>query len=1202
MPLPSNYNPKEFEPKIYTKWEDGRVGSPEEQARRQGHEVAESTEPTKYLIFDFDGVLGDTWEALVQSTNLDSKHPSLEYTTQSLIEHFETPKFARSREVSEEELSKEIAWHKDFSLLINKIGFKLFDGFVSEIKKLQNTKLAVVSSGSQYIVKPALTNSGLDFTHILCFEDHQSKEEKIERICKDWGVEVKEIYYFTDTKADVLELERSLDKTKIVGCSWDFHGYDRLNEVLPGQQILKEFGNIQGIWEMEKKQKILFATTNQSKINRLIELTASLPIHILTLKDLDYIIPEPEEIGQDMRENALVKARHYWLNLKEKIPVITEDQGIFFDDVEEKEQPGKDIKDKVKAKYDQATDENIIKFYIELANKYGGELQQNFYYTFGFFDGQNELFDGFKLQTLLVSRPLDHWPINYPLGAITKILVKGKLTYWSDVSDSEMLDFYVEQGLQSFLQNFITSSLFLAFQIARNGPPTFTILMPPPNLTGILHAGHSLGHYIMDTLTRIHRQKGHKSLWYPGVDHAGIQLEGVIDKLIKQGEFKAEIENSFTENKSNSKVALPEDHSLWPAFLKKHKPKLWLELAWTKANGWRSGIEAQSVILGDTPDYTRSLFTLDERANKMVNYAFVKYWQDNLLYKSSYLINWSVGLQTALSDVQGDIEYENRIDPFVTFEYEAKRFELKSPESLSDVDLKSFLEIYLKPCSLWPRLELGTVRIETKFTDLAVAMHPEKFPLYFNLEMFETQKTGFSKELAEQFIELIRQDKVRVYYYLPPVKSGELQLVITPKVDPNFGTGILKITPGHDIFDYELYHELVKQGILEGDRVQTSIGRDGKLSEVCGEYAGLRVEQGRLAVIKILALTGYISVKAEFKGRAKEILTRVKNDLENESFDPRNYSYQEGQKFLRQLIGPELAIDWDYSHNVAICERSKTVIEPLISEEFFLSYHRQYTPSANAEVINNSPKTLQQLGLEGIAETSFFSEDFRERAVNFVENIKDWCISRDLVWGHRMPVWYCENCNPSRKFGSPEDKIQGLVVVEEKPAVCPDCGSDRLVQEVKILDTWFSSGLWPLTTLDFYQHLHGETSDFATYFPTQVLLSAREIFYIWIVRMIMLSKYFTGKTPFQNVVIHPTVLDEHGRKMSKSLKNGLDPIGAIEKYSSDSLRMAMLGGMIPNRNFRLGGSIADKSCEKYRNFGNKVWNVARFLESKEKVS
>jgi HAD superfamily hydrolase (TIGR01509 family) len=842
---------------------------------------------------------------------------------------------------------------------------------------------------------------------------------------------------------------------------------------------------------------------------------------------------------------------------------------------------------------------------------------------------------------------------------------------------------------------------------------TYTNLMPPPNLTGDLHAGHAFGHYLMDTLTRIHRQKGEKSLWLPGVDHAGIQLEGVIDKAIKAGEFDEELKD--VQN-------LPENKEDIPKFLKKNHTEKWLELAWKKANEWRDNQAKQSSILGDIPDHSRNLFTLDKQAVDTVNFAFKKYYEDGLIYKKSYLINWSVGLQTALSDVPEDIGYEKRKDPFVTFEYRLFKKQ--------DVEYTSLNENIL----------VSTVRPETIFADEAVAVHPE----IINPKLEELVKN-------------------RALYAQIPLTNKFIPVILALEVERDFGTGALKITPAHDLTDYNIFNKYL------GGEFEQAVGRDGRLTEICGEFAGMTVMEGRKAVIDKLIETGYVPNKLDDEGNETE----------------------------------EDQIDWNYEHNVTICERSKTVVEPLISEEFFLGYDREFVnphksgtkkeiknlvfdlgdvvfwerkhfiaqhleekyslvegvdynfrevesqahfteaspytidfwqtfakhfishqvdpellleifiyrndnphvyeqterfiktqkaegkkiyyltnrheesmlglkkqeilgffdgglgdyeigiskpdkriyqifiekfnlnpaecvfvddrfenietaQKLNFETIHFNPKntdldkelhgietgkyytTLQDLGIEGVEETNYYPNSFQKLGVDYVSHIKDWCISRDLVWGHKMPIWYNLELNPEKKFYTniellEHPELQNHIKIQpDKPTE-----SGNWVQEEKILDTWFSSCLWPLSTLDYVGHVQGKATDFDTFYPTQDMVTAREIFYAWIVRMTVLGKYFTGKIPFQNVVITPTIQDEQGKKMSKSLKNGLGAVQAIERFSSDSLRMAMLGGMIPNRNMRLGGALADRLMEKYRNFGNKVWNITRFLESKE---
>ena len=491
---------------------------------------------------------------------------------------------------------------------------------------------------------------------------------------------------------------------------------------------------------------------------------------------------------------------------------------------------------------------------------------------------------------------------------------------------------------------------------------SYTILMPPPNLTGDLHAGHAFGHYLMDTLTRLHRQKGKQSLWCPGVDHAGIQMEGVITKILqRQGKKKQDLSDQE-----------------------------FLDFTYSKAMEWRDNISQQSSILGDSPDYKRNLFTLDDSAKDMVNLAFEKYWQDDLIYKGAYLVNWSTGLQTALSDVTGEIEYQKKIDPFVNFLYQAKHYQILDQDLQidSEVDsknnlqtgspidpkidpktnpktsrhtnlktneltnsqtwdkLKQFAKDYLKPCQDWPKLEVGTVRIETKSADVAVAMHPSKFDQYFNLSIFKTEDKGFDLELAELFLQKIKNYQVQIWYHLPSLAGQDLKLVFSQKVDPKFGTGILKITPGHDIFDYQLYQEFVATKILSLQKIQTAVDRQGKLTQITGEFAGMSVQKARPLIIQKLISTGYIPKKSSSSESIDEgkATNKATNEATNKAtdFNPEQFAQmpvQDQYVYLAQAY-PEYKIDWKYEHNVAICERSKTVIEPLISEEFFVDYHK----------------------------------------------------------------------------------------------------------------------------------------------------------------------------------------------------------------------------------------------------------------------
>ncbi len=711
---------------------------------------------------------------------------------------------------------------------------------------------------------------------------------------------------------------------------------------------------------------------------------------------------------------------------------------------------------------------------------------------------------------------------------------------------------------------------------------THSILMPPPNLTGDLHAGHAFQHYLMDTLSRYERMNGRRNLWFPGVDHAGLQLEGVIDGLIIKGEFDTEI-NKLVDGINNESIEeiktilASKDKSQLPLLLKQYLPSLWLDCAWTKVNMWRDNQKNQSAVLGDTPDYSRQLFTLDKKASDMVNFAFREYWEDSLMYKNSYLINWSVGLQTALSDVSGDTDFLTRKDPFINFIY---KFESIKSIIKTNSDIHQLEDYFVNN-----PIEVATVRPETIHGDMGIAIHPE----IFRAKLLDF---GIDKGQVESLISDIVSKDLIVNFGIKELGVVGVQLIISEKVDKDFGTGALKITPASDLTDFDIW-----VNDFEGGEFVSAINKQGLLTESCGPYSGQDRFQARANIIYDLCKAGYVPLKEGFASGPTL-----------ESF---NYTdYDKSIEVLKEQLAV-FQINFDYEHNVTICERSKTIVEPLISDEFFIGVARKSV---------NTGLTLQEHALEGIGEVSFYPFEYQDRARNFIHTLKDWCISRNLLWGHQFPVWYNLAENPDRVFYSyqdwkSDDEVKNKIFIGDEIQLKEYINENNYspsswVQEEKRLDTWFSSSLWPLTTFGYKEYMNGNKSnDFGTFYPTSTMVTAKEIFNIWICRMIMLSKYFTSKLentdnlynkiPFKDLIIHPTILDDQGKKMSKSLGNGMDPVKQIDKYSSDALRMAMMSGMIPGRNMRLGGNLADKVCEKYRNFGNKVWNIVRFLETKE---
>ncbi len=898
----------------------------------------------------------------------------------------------------------------------------------------------------------------------------------------------------------------------------------------------------------------------------------------------------------------------------------------------------------------------------------------------------------------------------------------------------------------------------------------YTIIAPPPNLTGELHAGHAFEHYLMDTLARIARQKGLSTLYYPGVDHAGIQLEGVINKLVNNGEFDSVLEKEYSEVLKQPK----EDKG---NFLKKNKADLWLKLAWQKADEWRIKQREQAEILGETPDFDKLMFTLDDESKDMVDYAFRKYWEDGLIYKDSYLINWSVGLQTALSDVPEDIGRLEVNDPFIHYRYDLQSvlpiFPFSEPNNEFYEKYKPYIYDALSS------LVIGTVRVETAIASKQLMAHSSAIRNLF------LQKTNLELVEINQIIDVIINSHITIKYQIPVLGLREVILYIEDSLEEGFGTGIMKCTPAHDAIDYNLAR---MHGIYNFPMV---INKQGKLTDVNGEYSQMDVYQARIKIIYQLLNAGYVS-------KTDHTLEGSLEDFNEEKF--LSLKYRDGINYLKQFYS-NYQVDWDYKHNVTICERSKTIVEPLVSEEFFLDYYKPFThrPIRNfvandwletkletenlilrvvdstdssslqvsmspldadlvvSEVFKNEeeardwienrrieannhsrlalalinkqtsdfcgyvsirsedgvykfsiwvvekfrglglateameglmnwsfenlptdklhyevksynansialavklgfvkkigdegektydqtdkngkisqqiyyvyviqkPKTtLQKLTLDSIQEVKYYPEDYKERGQKYFEGIKNWCISRDLIWGHKMPIWYNLDLNPEKRFYSIKELKQNpelgkhLQISANKPNL-----PGEWVQEVKILDTWFSSTLWPLATLRYPNFIRNlkknlvsnnsffdffvqnkeveEIEYFSTNYPTQIMTSAWEIFYAWILRMQMTGKYFTGQVPFNDYLCHPWILDEKGKKMSKSLGNGFDPVEQINKYSSDTVRLVMLSGMIPGKNMRLGGSILDNSCIKYRNFGNKLWNIARFLATKK---
>ncbi len=567
--------------------------------------------------------------------------------------------------------------------------------------------------------------------------------------------------------------------------------------------------------------------------------------------------------------------------------------------------------------------------------------------------------------------------------------------------------------------------------------PPYSLLIPPPNLTGELHLGHAMQHSILDAIARFKRMQGFDVLLLPGVDHAGIQFEAAFEKKLAK------------EDLSKRKLGREE----------------WLKKAWQFKEEIYNSVSSTWRVMGLSADWSREVFTLEPKLQQAVLKEFQTFWDEDLLYKGAYIVQWCPKDATAIEDVE--MEYEERKEKLY----------------------------YLK----YGPFTLATTRPETKFGDTAMAVNPND----------KRYTDSIGKEFEIETLAGIKKMKV----------------VADKAVDPKFGTGIIKVTPGHSFVDYEI-------GKRHNLAIIHVIDKQGRLTEVAGKYAGMKINEAREAMLPEL--------------KEKGILVKVE----------------------------------DYTHSVPVCERCKTVIEPLISEEWFVKM-----------------KTLGEKALKNITKVNFAPKNYQKILSDWIKEIHDWSISRSLWWGHRIPVWYCQKCNPNHQV----TKATGLVISLEKPTKCPKCSGTDFIQDEQLLDTWFSSGLWPMATLGWPDSAKAssgkpdKTVEFNKYFPWDFEISAPEIKYLWIARMIMLSLHFTGQIPFKNMFFHGMIRDLQGRKFSKSLGNGIDPNELRAQWGTDATRMALYSYSIPGRDGRTSKQLMDERGKNYRNFSTKIWNIARFI-------
>ena len=571
--------------------------------------------------------------------------------------------------------------------------------------------------------------------------------------------------------------------------------------------------------------------------------------------------------------------------------------------------------------------------------------------------------------------------------------------------------------------------------------PPFVISMPPPNVTGALHLGHAITSAIEDMLVRYNRMSGRPTLWVPGTDHAGIATQNVVERKLA--------ENGATRHDLGRERFLQE--------------------VWAWKDEYHAQISGQQRRMGISCDWSRERFTLDDGLSDAVLEAFIRLYNDGLIYRGNYLVNWCPRCESAISDLE--VEHEPVEGKLYTFRYPLQD---AGPGRESDGSV-----------------EVSTTRPETILGDTAVAVHPED----------------------ERYAHLIGKTA------LVPMLARPIPVIADEHVDPKFGTGALKVTPGHDPNDYQigLRHELPFVNITN---------EDGSLNAAAGPYAGLDRFDARAKLWEDM--------------RAKGLVVNEKPHV----------------------------------HEVGHCQRCQTIVEPLLSTQWFVKT-KPLADAASAAVKEGRIKIVPQR-----FERSYF---------HWMENIRDWCISRQLWWGHRIPIWYGPDGQQFAAHSESEALEQAIQHYGE---------TVELEQDEDVLDTWFSSGLWPFSTLGWPDgsDLAGSgelpvSADLARYYPTTVLETGYDIIFFWVARMIMMGLYFTGKPPFEYVYLHGLVRAEDGRKMSKSLGNALDPLDLISSYGNDALRFTLLTGSTPGNDMKLSVN----RIEGNRNFANKIWNAARFV-------
>ncbi|UCG65694.1 MAG: valine--tRNA ligase [Deltaproteobacteria bacterium] len=550
--------------------------------------------------------------------------------------------------------------------------------------------------------------------------------------------------------------------------------------------------------------------------------------------------------------------------------------------------------------------------------------------------------------------------------------------------------------------------------------PPFSIVIPPPNVTGSLHMGHALNNTLQDILCRYKRMEGYNVLWQPGTDHAGIATQNVVEKdLALRGTDRHQIGR-----------------------------ERFVGLVWEWREKYGGMIINQLKRLGSSCDWSRERFTMDEGLSRAVREVFIRLYEEELIYRGDYIINWCPRCHTALADLE--VEHEE-MDSFLYY----IRYPFENQEG---------------------HLTVATTRPETLLGDTAVAVNPED-------ERY--------KDLSGLYVVL-------------PVLNKPIPVIYDAYVDREFGTGALKITPAHDLNDFEIgnTHSLVRIRVLDDD---------GRMNELAGPYKGMDRFECREKIVENLKESGLL-----------------------EKTEP-------------------------YRNAIGHCYRCKTMIEPLLSKQWFVKI---------------GPLAEKAIAAVKEGRTRIVPSNWESVYYEWMNNIKDWCVSRQIWWGHRIPAWYCQDCGE-------------VIVSKDDPSACHSCKSTNLQQETDVLDTWFSSALWPFSTLGWPD----TTEELKTFYPTSVLVTGFDILFFWVARMMMMGIWFIGDIPFRDVYIHALVKDEQGQKMSKSKGNIIDPLEVLDRFGTDAFRFTLAVLAIQGRDIRL----SEERIAGYRNFINKIWNAARFV-------